>query len=513
MAVALSADVAAGRVAWPVVIAAMLTALLEVLDLTVVNVSLPHMLGAFGATPDQITWVVTSYMISSAAIMPLTGYLVTNYGRRRTLLFSIGGFVVTSAACGAAWNLQSMVIFRLLQGATGAVLIPLAQSFLFEAFPREKRAQAMSIFGLSIMIAPILGPTLGGWITENFEWRWVFYINVPIGVVAFLLGMAQVPASERPAVRSTDWTGLVLLCVGIGSLQAVLDQGQTLDWFASNVISGLTFVCVVTFLVFTVRGLSRPDNIIDLKLFRDRNFALGCLLIAGYGLAMYGTITLLPLLSQRVLGYPADTAGLIFLPRGLVSAVMMVLIGSYLAGRVDVRKLIGVGVVVSAVSCLLMTEYSLDIDMWGLIWPGFVQGFGMALIFGQVSVITFDTVPPHKSDEAAGLYSVTRTIGSSMGVAISGTVLVRQEQVHTNILGGHVTAWNPALAHWLDVQHLDWTEPTTPAFLAHEIGRHATMGAFLDCYWMIAWFFMALLPMVFLLKRSVHLKARESGAH
>jgi DHA2 family multidrug resistance protein len=486
---------------WPVVVAVMLTALLEVLDLTVVNVSLPHMIGSFGATPDQITWVVTSYMISTAIVMPLTGYLSARFGRRGVLLWSITGFVLASGLCGAAWSLESMVVFRLAQGAFGAVLIPLSQTVLLDAFPRDRRGQAMAIWGIAIMVAPIVGPTIGGYITEHFVWRWVFYVNVPIGALALLLALGQVPATPRKPGLVTDWTGLVLMSLALGSLQAVLDLGHHRDWFESKLIMALALVAVVSGVVFVVRGLSVPHNIIDLRLFRDRNFTLGCVLIAGYCLAMYGTIVLLPLLSQRLLGYPADTAGLIFLPRGAVSAVLMILIGNYLAHRVDARKLIGLGFVFTTVACWHMAHYTLAVDMWGLIWPGVIQGIGMALIFGQISVVTFDTIPRERADEAAGLYSVTRTLGSALGVALSGTLFVRQEQVHWNLLGGHVSEFNPDWQAWLERAALSMDEPATPAIFARELLRQAQMQSFADLYWAISLSFLFLMPFVALLRR------------
>lgn len=486
---------------WPVVVAVMLTALLEVLDLTVVNVSLPHMIGSFGATPDQITWIVTSYMISTAVVMPLTGYLSARFGRRTVLLTSITGFVLTSGLCGAAWSLESMVVFRLAQGAFGAVLIPLSQTVLLDAFPREKRGKAMAIWGIAIMVAPIVGPTIGGYITEHFVWRWVFYVNVPIGVIALLLALGQIPATPPRAGLVTDWTGLVLMSVALGALQAVLDLGHHRDWFASPLIMGLTLLAGVSGTVFVARGLVVPNNIIDLRLFRDRNFTLGCILMAGYCLAMYGTITLLPLLSQRLLGYPADTAGLIFLPRGAVSAVLMLLIGSYLAHRVDARKLIGLGFVFTTVACYYMAHYALTVDMWGLMWPGMIQGVGMALIFGQISVVTFDSIPRERADEAAGLYSVTRTLGSAIGVALSGTLFVRQEQVHWNLLGSHVSDLNPNWQAWLDRAARSMDDASTPALFAREMLRQAQMQAFTDLYWAISLSFLLLFPFVALLRR------------
>jgi len=486
-----------------VVVAVMLTALLEVLDLTVVNVSLPHMIGSFGATPDQITWIVTSYMISTIVVMPLTGYLSARYGRRTVLLTSITGFVITSGLCGAAWSLGSMVLFRLLQGAFGAVLIPLSQTVLLDAFPREKHGKAMAIWSIAIMVAPIVGPTIGGYITEYYHWRWVFYINVPIGAIALLLALGQIAETPRGAPRATDWTGLVLMSLALGCLQAVLDLGHHRDWFASKLIMGLTLIGGFSGVIFVIRGLRIPHNIIDLHLFRNRNFTLGCVLIAGYCLAMYGTITLLPLLTQRLLGYPADTAGLVFLPRGAVSAVLMIIIGSYIVNRVDARKIIGLGLVFTTVACYAMAQFTLAVDMWGLIWPGMVQGVGMAMIFGQISVVTFDTVPRDRADEAAGLYSVTRTLGSAIGVALAGTLFVRQEQVHWNLLGGHVSEFNPNWTQWLERTGFDPGDASTPALVAREILRQAQMQAFADLYWAIALCFVLMIPFVIMLRRPI----------
>lgn len=486
---------------WSVVVAVMLTTLLEVLDLTVVNVSLPHMMGSFGATPDQITWIVTSYMISTAVVMPLTGFLSARFGRRHVLLTAIAGFVLSSALCGAAWSLESMVVFRMFQGAFGAVLIPLSQTILFDAFPRNQRGKAMAIWSISIMVAPIVGPTIGGYITEHYVWRWVFYVNVPIGLVAFLMAVAEIPPSKRLPTKPTDWLGLLLMSLALGSLQAMLDMGHHREWFASPLIMGLAITAGISGVVFVVRGLNVENHIIDLKLFADRNFTLGCLLIAGYCLTMYMTITLLPLLTQRLLNYPPDTAGLLFLPRGAVAAVLMMLIGSYLVNRVDARLLIITGFGFTTVACYYMSQYALEVDAWGLVWPGMVQGIGMALIFGQISVITFERIPRERADEAAGLYSVTRTLGSAIGVALSGTLFVRQEQVHWHTLGGHLSDMNPDLQDWLARSGQSMDMADTAAKLAHTISRQATMQAFVDLYGLLAVSFLFLIPLALYLRR------------
>ena len=489
---------------WSVIVAVMLMTLLEVLDLTVVNVSLPHMMGTFGATPDQVTWIITSYMISTAVVMPLTGVLSARFGRRNLLLTSIAGFILTSVLCGAAWSLGSMVVFRLLQGAFGAVLIPLSQTVLLDAFPRAQRAKAMALWGIAIMVAPIIGPTIGGYITEHYVWRWVFYVNVPIGLLALLLAVGKIPATPRGTQTPIDWLGLALMSVTLGSLQAVLDLGHHHEWFASPLILGLTLTAGVAGVVFIERGLRVPNHIIDLRLFANRNFTLGCALIAGYCLTMYATITLLPMLTQRLLNYPPDTAGLIFLPRGAVCATLMLLIGAYIAPRVDGRKLIGIGYLFTMAACYAMSQYTLQVDAWGLIWPGMVQGIGMALIFGQISVITFESIPRWRADEAAGLYSVMRTLGSAVGVALSGTLFVRQEQVHWNSLGGHLTAFNPALHQWLASTGHTLADPLSPALMGQLIARQAAMLSFADLYAALALSFLFLLPLVALLKRPVH---------
>ena len=283
-----------------------LTAVLEVLDITIVNVAIPHMLGAFGATSDQITWVLTSYLVSAAVVMPLTGYLSTWLGRRRLLLFAICGFVLSSALCGMAWNLESMVVFRLAQGIFGAPLVPLSQAILLDAFPRERHGQALAIFGLGIMVAPVFGPVLGGYLTETYSWRMVFYINVPLGLFALLLSIGYLPQRAIREIK-TDWVGLALLVVAVGALQFVLDQGQMRDWFNSRLIVVGTIVTVFATAAFFLRGWNKPDNIIDLSLLKDRNFVAGTLAITAYGISLFGWMALMPLFSQRLLGYPPAT--------------------------------------------------------------------------------------------------------------------------------------------------------------------------------------------------------------
>jgi MFS transporter, DHA2 family, multidrug resistance protein len=482
------------------VIAVVLTAILEVLDITIVSVAIPHMLGTFGATSDQITWVLTSYLVSAAVVMPLTGYLSARLGRRRLLIFSIVGFVISSALCGVSWNLESMVVFRLAQGICGAPLVPLSQAILLDAFPRNRQGQALAIFGLGIMVAPVLGPTLGGWLTDTFVWRAVFYINVPIGIFALLLAMGHLPRTEVRYLK-TDWTGLVLLVLAVGSLQLVLDQGQTRDWFNSQFIQVFTAVTVFGGIAFLMRGWNKPDNIVDLSLLRDRNFAAGLIAIAAYGVTLFGTVALLPLLTQRLLGYPAMSAGLLFVPRAIASAIALAVTGNYLMRWIDSRLLVAAGIVLSAVGTIMMASLSLQADSWAIAAPGVLAGIGMGLFFVPLTAVAFGSVPNTKLDEASGLFALLRGIGSSVGIAVVSWLFVRQGQVHWDNLIANISPYNPAVPSYLAALGLNPQSPGAMVSVAREIARQAQMMAFVDLFWFIGLFTFAILPLLFMMKR------------
>ena len=477
-----------------------LTAILEVLDITIVSVAIPHMLGTFGATSDQITWVLTSYLVSAAVVMPLTGYLSSRLGRRRLLVFSIVGFVISSALCGLAWNLESMVIFRLLQGVCGAPLVPLSQAILLDAFPKEKHGQALAIFGLGIMVAPVLGPTFGGWLTDTFSWRAVFYINVPIGVFALLLAMGHLPKSDIKFLK-TDWTGLVLLVLAVGSLQMVLDQGQTRDWFNSRFIQIFTGITVFSSIAFFMRGWNNQKNIIDLSLLKDRNFLAGLLAITAYGVTLFGTIALLPLLTQRLMGYPAMSAGMLFIPRAVASAIALSITGNYLMAYVDPRILVAIGIVLSAVGTMMMAGLSLQADAWAIAAPGIIAGVGMGLFFVPLTAVAFGSVRPDRLDEAAGLYALMRGIGGSAGIAVVTWLFVRQTHIHFNELSAHITPYNRDVVPYLGQYGLTPYSPEAAPLIVHEIGRQAQMLAFNDIFWFIAMVTLAIIPLIFLMKR------------
>jgi len=484
----------------PLVIAVVLTAILEVLDITIVNVAIPHMLGAFAATADQITWILTSYLVAAAVVMPLTGYLSRWLGRRRLLLTAITGFIVSSALCGLAWNLESMVVFRLAQGVFGAPLVPLSQAILLDVFPRHRAGQALAIFGMGIMVAPVIGPALGGYLTEAYSWRMVFYINIPIGLFALLLSVGYLPKSDIRDIK-TDWIGMGLLVLAVGALQFVLDQGQMRDWFNSRLIVVGTIVAVFSTAAFFLRGWNKSDNIIDLSLLKDRNFVLGTLAITAYGISLFGWMAIMPLFSQRLLGYAPDVAGTLFIPRAIVSAITLAITGSILIRLFDARWLVASGLVMTAAGTFPMAYFSLYVDFWGIATPGILAGIGSGLFFVPLTAVAFASIPNAKYDEASGVYALMRGIGGSAGIAVVSWLLVRQSQIHFNELTAHITPFNRDLIPYLAERGLTPYSPQAAPAVAYEIGRQAQMLAFNDIFWFIAVVTLAIIPVLFLMKR------------
>jgi DHA2 family multidrug resistance protein len=482
------------------VIAVVLTAVLEVLDMTIVNVSIPHMIGTFAATPDQITWVLTSYIVAAAVVMPLTGYLSTWLGRRRLLMLSITGFVISSALCGMSWSLESMVVFRLAQGVFGAPLVPLSQAILLDAFPRERHGQALAIFGLGIMVAPVIGPALGGYLTENYSWRMVFYINIPLGIFALLMAVGYLPQRAVKNIK-TDWIGMGLLVLAVGAIQYVLDQGQTRDWFNSKVIVAGTIIAVFASAAFFLRGWNKSDNIIDLSLLRDRNFVAGTLAITAYGISLFGWMAIMPLFSQRLLGYPPDVAGTLFIPRGIISAITLAITGSILIKLFDARWLVTAGLIMTAIGTLPMAYFSLYVDFWGIATPGMLAGVGSGLFFVPLTAVAFASIPRAQYDEASGVYALMRGIGGSAGIAVVSWLFVRQTQIHFNELTAHVTPFNRDLIPYLGQFGLTPYSPQSAPLMVYEIGRQAQMLAFNDIFWFIAMVTLAIIPLIFLMKK------------
>jgi len=484
-----------------ITIAVMSATLIQVLDTTIVNVALPHMQGSLAATPDQITWVLTSYLVASAIFMPLTGYFTDRLGQKNYLLISIGGFVIASALCGAAENLDQLVIFRLLQGVFGAALVPLSQSIIANIFPESERGSAMAIWGMGVMIGPILGPTLGGYLTEIATWRWNFYINVPVGLISLFLSWEVVPDTPKKE-RAMDWLGLLFISIAIGGCQYVLDRGNQADWFNARDICIVTFMTLISFLLFLLHSTEkqREVHVFDPGVFLDRNFAISSLLLGVCGIGLFGSMVVLPLMTENLFNYPVLTTGLVMAPRGISAMVSMMLVGK-LIRWMDPRKIIAMGVILGAIGMYIGTYYSFVISPGWIIGPILIQGFGLGMIFVPLSAVAFTTLPISLRAEGAGLFSLLRTIGSSIGISIVATLLTRQAQSAWNRLGGHIQPYSSAVYQYLYPLHLNPLSSKGAAVLGLTLGRQSQMLAFVDIYAFIMWSFLIMLPFIFLLKR------------
>jgi len=480
--------------------AVLLAVLMVILDMTVVNVALPHMMGALGATPDQITWVLTSYIVAEAIVIPTSGFLAARFGRKRVIFVSVAGFVVASMLCGQAQTLAQMVIFRLLQGAFGASVVPLSQAIMVDTFEARNRGKAMAIWGIGILLGPIMGPTVGGFITDHLGWRWVYYINVPIGLVnlaMILVFLKQTPKSSAVA----DWIGALLLAVGVGSLQMLLDRGNGDGWLQSNFIIALIFVSTFCLVAFAVRSYKRSDAILKLSLLRDHNLSTATFMIMAFGVGMLSTIALQPLFLEHLLGYPASTAGLVMAPRGIAVAMGMVFVATTI-NRFEPRWLVLIGLTLASAGTYATTWYNLDVDVFWIIAPGIVQGLGMGMIFVPLSTLAYQTLPQDATDQAAGIFNLARTIGGSIGIAIAATVLTRASHSNWQTLGAGIDPYNPALAQWQDATGLTVPDPSAMQVLALELSRQATMIGFLEAFGFVTLSFLLLIPLVLLLKKQ-----------
>ena len=487
-------------VRWTIVLAVVLTAVLEVLDSTIVNVALPQIQAAFGITNDQTVWILTSYIVASVVVMPLTGFFVRMVGRRRLIISAIVGFATFSALCGLSWSVELMVACRLGQGLFGAFLIPLSQSILFDSFPKEKRGQAMAFFGLGVVVAPVLGPTIGALLTEYFSWRAVFYVNLPIAAFALTMMSGELKSEDTKRIE-VDWTGLLLMVGAIGSLQLMLDLGESRDWFASKLIQVAAITMIGCAVTFVLRGRNKPDNIIDFALFRDRSFAGANVAIMGFGVAMFGSIAILPLFVQGLLGYPVLDAGFLFIPRGIAAGLSMVLTGSVLVTRFDPRKLLVLGLILTGSGNILLGLLNLNAGFWNLAWPGVVSGLGMGLFFVPMSTLAFQNIGSDKQDEASGIYGVTRSLGSSVGIALVGWQVASRTQFHYATLASGITPFDAAARAWLAPLNLDPSSVEGAARIAGQIQQQASLLAFQDAFWLTGVAAFAMLPVVLILQR------------
>ncbi len=496
---------------WIVAIAVMFGTFMEVLDTTVVNVSLPHIAGSLSATPDEATWALTSYLVANAIVLPITGWLANYFGRKRLLMSAVVGFTGASFLCGLAPTLNLLILFRVIQGAAGGALQPLSQAVMLEAFSPQDRGKAMGFWGLGIVVAPMLGPVLGGWITDTYSWRWVFYINIPVGIASIIMTKMFIfdPPYIRRGTSKIDYWGIGMLAVGIASLQIMLDKGQEEDWFSSRFIETLAIVAFIALLAFIVRELVTEHPVVNLRVFRERTYASGVSLMTILGFVLYGSLVLLPLMLQTLLGYPSLQAGIAMFPRGLGSFIGMPLVGAILA-RIDGRKMLSLGLLGVSFTLFQLSFLNLNAGYWDFFWPQLIQGLALSLVFVPLTTVTMDPIPKEEMGNATSIFNLMRNLGGSVGIATATTLVTRYSQKNINTLGANVTSLNPLSASVFDrirsALISQGSDPVTAARQAYDamfgmVARQAAMLSFVQVFRLLGLIFIIALPLLLLLRR------------
>jgi DHA2 family multidrug resistance protein len=482
-----------------ITISIMLATLIQSLDGTIANVALPHMQGSLSASSDQITWVLTSFIVAAAIATPLNGWLCDRFGLKKVFLVSVAGFTIASVLCGISGTLVEIVLARVLQGVFGAALVPLSQSVLLDINPPEKHGSAMAVWGMGVMIGPILGPTLGGWLTDAYDWRWVFFINVPLGSLAFYGIWKYIrPAAGARRMRF-DTFGFVTLSLAIGALQMLLDRGEQNDWFGSTETWVEAILLALAAAYFIGHTLTRPagQSFLDYRLLRNANYVTGLAFIFIVGMVLFATRALMPSMLQSLMNYPAALAGLVTAPSGLGTMISMLIVGK-ITGKVDFRILLATGFAITGFSLWQMTGYTLVLSQSDIIWPGIIQGLGLGLVFVPLSAATFATLTPAMRAEGTAIFSLVRNIGSSIGIALVQTLLTRNTQIAHASLGAQVNAANPALH---DSTLYDLSSSVGAAALNVEVTRQASMIAYVDDYWLMMLLTFAVIPLLLLVRK------------
>ncbi len=482
-----------------ITVSVMLATIIQALDTTIANVALPHMQGALSATQDEMTWVLTSYIVAAAITIPFTGWLSTRIDRKIVFLASVAGFTVSSALCGISTTLPQIVFFRFLQGISGAALVPLSQTVLFDINPPERHGRAMASWGVGVTVGPILGPALGGWLTQNYNWHWVFFINVPIGILAFLGLLIFLPPRHENRAGHFDFFGFVTLSLTMGALQIMLDRGQLKGWFDSPEITVEAIVAALSFYLFLVHTLGAKSPYLNPALFKDANFVASNVFIFVVGVVLFATLALLPPMLQELMNYPVVTTGFVTAPRGAGTMLAMMVVGR-LVGRVDTRILIGAGLAMTALSLWQMTHFSLLMTGWPVVTTGLLQGFGVGIIYVPLSTAAFTTLSPALRTEGTALFNLLRNLGSSIGISFVQIMLTRNTQTLHSDLASHITPFGATLHAGLRAEHFSLTDPAGLAALNGEITRQAGMIAYLDDYKLILVMTLALIPLLLLLK-------------
>jgi len=484
-----------------ITVCVILATLMQALDTTIANVALPYMQGTVSASQDQIAWVLTSYIVAAAIMTPPTGYLAARFGLKRLFIVSMAGFTLASMLCGLAESLTQIVLFRALQGAFGAALVPLSQSVLFTIYPKERQGFAMALFGVGVMVGPVLGPVLGGWLTENWSWRYVFYINLPIGIAAVVGMSAFLPNYPAREGAKLDWFGFGTLSIAIAALQLMIDRGELLDWFGSGEIIIEAVIAGSAFYLFLVHTFTAEKPFIDPKIFRDRNFAAGVLFIVIVGLTYYASMALQPPYLQDLMNYPVLAAGLVMGPRGIGTMVAMLVVGRLVA-KVDTRILLGIGLAVTAWSFYQMTGWTPAVSKETIIFVTVIQGAGLGFLFVPLSAATLSTLPAESRTEGAGLYSLTRNIGSSVGISVVNALLTRNTQINHADIAAHVTAVNRAFDHPAVAQYWSPFTAAGRATLDALITTQAQIIAYIDDYKLLMIATLAVLPLLLAFKTT-----------
>ena len=484
-----------------ITVCVILATLMQALDTTIANVALPYMQGSVSASQDQINWVLTSYIVAAAIMTPPTGFLAGRFGLKRLFLASVVGFTLASVLCGMAQSLVQIVLFRVLQGLCGAALVPLSQSTLLSIYPKERQGSAMALWGVAVMAGPILGPVLGGWLTANYNWRYVFYINVPVGIIAFAGMTAFLTETARNVTAKLDWFGFGTLSIAIGALQLVLDRGEELDWFGSGEIILETIVAASAFYLFLVHIFTADKPFVRPALFRDRNFAAGVLFGVIVGLTYYASLALQPPYLQNLMDYPIVTAGLVMGPRGIGTMGAMMVVGR-LVGRVDTRLLLGGGLGLTAWSFYAMTGWTPDVSQTTIVVVGIIQGIGLGFLFVPLSVVTLSTLPVEQRTDGTALFTLTRNLGSSVGISVVSSLLTRNTQANHADIALHVLSVNRGFEDPIIAQFWNPLSAAGRAALDTLITRQAQIIAYIDDYQLLMIATLAVIPLLIVFKRA-----------
>jgi DHA2 family multidrug resistance protein len=497
---------------WIVALTVMLPTLIEIIDTSVVNVSLDHIRGSLSAGIDESTWTITSYLVSNAIIIPMTGWLSRFFGRKRYLILSIVLFTVSSFLCGAAWSLQSLVFFRILQGIGGGALQPISQSILLETFPPRQHGIAMAVFGTGIMFGPIVGPLLGGWITDNWSWHWIFFINVPIGIISVLLTLLFItdPPYMKRMKMKIDYWGLAFLTLGLGCLQIVLDKGQQEDWFSSNFIVWLSIISAFSIISFVIAELYSKNPVVNLKAFKNLSFSTGNIVMFMGFFNLFASIVLLPIYLQTLMGYTSYLAGFVLGPGGIATLIALPLAGS-LVNKVNPRVLLSFGIIVNAYATYLMSNFNLNADFYTVIWPRVVLGIGMGFFFIPLTTMTMAGIKKEDMGNASAIYNLLRNLGGSFGVAFVTTILARRAQFHQARLVEHLTPFDRdyQIFSGQSSQFLEYkgvvsslSEQGGLGIMYKELLRQSSMLSFNDAFYLVCIMMICILPLVLLMRRG-----------